>query len=260
MNLSPQEIESAKSLIAMALSEDLGNRGDLTSTATIPESTAGGAVFVTRSPGIVAGLPIAQMVFEAVDPRVAFHSKVHDGGRVQAGTFLADVTGPMRSILTAERTALNFLQRLSGVATQTRRYVDATAGRSKVLDTRKTMPGWRLLEKYAVRCGGGHNHRIGLYDAILIKDNHLEALHGDVKAAIEAARKHAPGLPVEIEVDSFEMMEAALASRPEIILLDNMNAEQMKRCVARRNVVAPNVQLEASGGINLDTIGASTLR
>lgn len=256
MNLSLQEIESAKSLIAMALSEDLGQSGDLTSIATIPESTTGSAVFVARSPGVVAGLPVAQMVFEAVDPSVAFHSKGDDGSKVQAGERLAEVTGPMRSILTAERTALNFCQRLSGIATLTRRYVDATGGRSKVLDTRKTTPGWRLLEKYAVRCGGGHNHRIGLYDAILIKDNHLAALNGDLKAAITAARKHAPGLPVEIEVDSFEMMETALGSRPEIILLDNMNVEQMKRFVARRNEVAPSVQLEASGGIDLDTIGA----
>jgi nicotinate-nucleotide pyrophosphorylase (carboxylating) len=173
------------------------------------------------------------------------------------GTELATIAGPMRAILAAERTALNFLQRLSGVATLTRRYVDATGGKAQVLDTRKTTPGWRLLEKYAVRMGGGHNHRVGLYDGVLIKDNHLAALGGGVAAvprAVAAARQHAPGLPVEVEVDTWDQFEAALACRPDIVLLDNMPLDLLRRCAARRREVAPGVLLEASGGVNLQTI------
>jgi nicotinate-nucleotide pyrophosphorylase (carboxylating) len=166
----------------------------------------------------------------------------------------------MRALLTGERTALNFLQRLSGVATLTRRYVDAAGSRAKILDTRKTTPGWRVLEKYAVRCGGGHNHRMGLFDGILIKDNHLAALGrepGAITKAVSAARAEAGGgLPVEIEVDRLEQLEEALACRPEIILLDNMSDEQMREAVARRAAVAPGVQLEASGGITLERIPA----
>jgi nicotinate-nucleotide pyrophosphorylase (carboxylating) len=165
----------------------------------------------------------------------------------------------MRSILAVERTALNFLQHLSGIATLTRRYVDIVAGRSQVLDTRKTTPGWRLLEKYAVRMGGGHNLRVGLYDGVLIKDNHLAALGGGpnaVRASVAAARKVSPGLPIEIEVDSVELCAVALECRPDIILLDNMSPMQMRVCVERRNAIVAKVQLEASGGVNLESIDA----
>src|SRR5439155_13783189 len=165
--------------------------------------------------------------------------------------------GRMRSILAAERTALNFLQRLSGIATLTRRYVEAVAGRSQVLDTRKTTPGWRVLEKYAVRMGGGHNHRMGLFDGVLIKDNHLAALGGGVDAmpkAVAAARAAAPELPVEVEVDTPEQFEAALRCHPDVILLDNMGAERVRECVRRRDEVAPGGKLEASGGVTLATL------
>jgi nicotinate-nucleotide pyrophosphorylase (carboxylating) len=170
---------------------------------------------------------------------------------------LATARGPIPSLLTAERTALNFLQHLSGIATQTRRYVDAIAGLpARILDTRKTLPGWRLLEKYAVRCGGGHNHRTGLYDGILIKDNHLAAIgKASVREAVRLARGGPFGqLPVEIEVDTLAQFDEALAVGPDIVLLDNMTAEQMREAVRRRNAAAPKVLLEASGGVNLTTV------
>ncbi|MCI0683703.1 MAG: nicotinate-nucleotide diphosphorylase [Gemmataceae bacterium] len=174
---TPQETTACEKLIALALAEDLGDRGDLTSQEVIPADLHGSAVVVVKTPGVLAGLPAAQLVMAAIDPRLSFERLKDDGDRVAAGDRVAKVAGSMRSILSAERTALNFVQHLSGVATLTRRYMDAVAGLPvKVLDTRKTLPGWRLLAKYAVRQGGGHNHRLGLYDGILIKDNHLAAL------------------------------------------------------------------------------------
>jgi nicotinate-nucleotide pyrophosphorylase (carboxylating) len=257
MPLTAAETAAARRLIELALAEDLDQAGDVTSRATIPAGTPGQAVVVARADGVIAGLPVADLVFHAVEPTIAVTAVIADGTVVRPGAELATVAGPMRSILTAERTALNFLQRLSGVATLTRRYVDAAGGKSQVLDTRKTTPGWRLLEKYAVRMGGGHNHRVGLYDGVLIKDNHLAALGGGppaVPPAVTAAREHAPGLSIEVEVDTWEQFEAALTCRPEIVLLDNMSAEQMRRCVQRRDEIAPGVLLEASGGVNLQTI------
>lgn len=259
MRLSSAEERAARELIAMALAEDLDSRGDVTSAATISADAIGTADFIVRAPGTIAGLPIVGLVCHEVDAGLHFQAKINDGVSVVRSDIIGTVRGPMRSLLAAERTALNFLQRLSGIATMTRRYVDAVAGRSQVLDTRKTTPGWRLLDKYAVRCGGGHNHRIGLYDGVLIKDNHLAALGGGpdaVRQAVLAARAHSPGLPVEVEVDRWEQFEAALELRPEIVLLDNMTAELMRRCVERRNAVAPRVQLEASGGVTLETISA----
>jgi nicotinate-nucleotide pyrophosphorylase (carboxylating) len=258
-SLSSAETAAARRLIDLALAEDLDAVGDVTSLATIPADARGRAAVVARAAGVVAGLPVAALVLEVVDAQLAFAPSVDDGAAVTPGTRLATVTGPMRSILTAERTALNFLQRLSGVATLTRRYVEAAGGRGQILDTRKTTPGWRLLEKYAVRQGGGHNHRLGLYDGVLIKDNHLAALGGGpgaIRAAVTTARAHFPALPVEVEVDTVEQFEAALACRPDIILLDNMPPEQMRQCVARRETAVPGVNLEASGGVNLTTIGA----
>jgi nicotinate-nucleotide pyrophosphorylase (carboxylating) len=253
------EASTARQLIQLALAEDLGPSGDVTSLATIEAAERGRAKFVARKAGMIAGLPVAALVCSAIDSTLAFHLQAADGNLIPAGTTLAVIAGPMRSILAAERTALNFLQHLSGIATLTRRYVDIVAGRSRVLDTRKTLPGWRLLEKYAVRMGGGHNHRIGLYDGVLIKDNHLAALGGGanaVRAAIAAAHKHSPGVPIEVEVDSTELCAVALECRPEIILLDNMSPMQMRGCVERRNSMAPAVQLEASGGVNLESIDA----
>jgi len=259
-SLTPAEQSAARALITLALAEDVGERGDVTSAVTISGDAVGAADFVARPAGVVSGLPVVAMVLEAVDPQLKLDSAVRDGSPVNAGTVLARVHGPMRSLLTAERTALNFLQRLSGVATLTRRFADAVAGtKAKILDTRKTTPGWRLLEKYAVRCGGGQNHRVGLYDGVLIKDNHLAALGGGqqaVRAAVASARAHGPGLPVEVEVDSPALFEAALACRPDMILLDNMDAAAMRACVRRRDDAAPDVLLEASGGVTLSTVAA----
>jgi nicotinate-nucleotide pyrophosphorylase (carboxylating) len=259
---SPDEVAACRRLVELALAEDLGPTGDQTSEALIPAGQPGRAVFVARGPGVVAGFPAVELVLVAVDPALKMDVHIPDGSLVQKGDRLATVSGPLRSILVAERTALNFLQRLSGVATLTRKYVEAVAGlKAKVLDTRKTTPGWRLLEKYAVRMGGGANHRIGLYDGILIKDNHLAGL-GDpttaVRRAVELARGHAgnTGLPVEAEVDSLEQLEQALAVRPEIVLLDNMPPETLRAAVARRDAVSPRTLLEASGGVNLGTIRA----
>ena len=254
---TPNEAEATRKLIELALAEDLGPSGDRTSLATISASVRATAAFVARSPGVVAGLPVAAMVCRAVDPALVFAEVVADCSAVERGTRIATVSGPLRSILAAERVALNFLQRLSGVATLTRKFVDAAAGhRAKILDTRKTTPGWRRLEKYAVRCGGGTNHRMGLYDGILIKDNHLAGLGGDLRKAVEAARAYPgnAGLPVEVEVETLEQLEVALAVRADIVLLDNMTLEQQRAAVARRDAIAPGVLLEASGGVNLSTV------
>ncbi len=256
---TPDEASACRRLVELALAEDLGAAGDRTSLALIPADQSGRATFVARTEGVVAGLPAAAMVCASVDPALAFVPAHPDGSALIRGTVLATVAGPLRSILAAERTALNFLQRLSGVASLTRRYVAAAAGtRAAVLDTRKTTPGWRLLEKYAVRMGGGTNHRLGLYDGVLIKDNHLAGLSGDVRRAVELARA-APGngsLAVEVEVDTLDQLEHALAARADIVLLDNMTPDQMRTAVARRNAVSPGTRLEASGGITFATIAA----
>lgn len=247
-------------LLAMAIEEDLSTQGDITSKAVIQADLQGRAALVARCAGVVAGLPAAALVFGTVDARVEFRALVQDGQRIQPGDKLATVRGPMRGILAAERIALNFLQHLSGIASLTRRYVDAVAGlRGQILDTRKTLPGWRLLAKYAVRCGGGHNHRLGLFDGILIKDNHLAALATAEKQKIAEALRLAqaaakPNLPVEIEVDTLDQLESALPCRPDIVLLDNMTCEQLRAAVRRRDESAPGVLLEASGGVNLGTV------
>src|SRR4051812_46907999 len=233
--LTPLETVACRRLVELAIEEDVG-AGDLTSQAVIPEELEGRAVFVARAGGVLAGLPAAALVFAPLAPRVRFEPLLRDGDAVRPGDRLANVGGPMRSILSGERTALNFLQHLSGIATQTRRYVDALAGlRCRVLDTRKTLPGWRLLEKYAVRCGGGHNHRVGLFDGVLIKDNHLSALgHGkkEIRAAVAAARGlHGAGIPIEIEVDNLAELDEALRCGPDIVLLDNMPPDAMREAV-----------------------------
>ncbi|MBX9583039.1 MAG: carboxylating nicotinate-nucleotide diphosphorylase [Gemmataceae bacterium] len=256
---SPAETDACLRLAELALAEDLGPLGDRTSRALIPADRTGAAAFVARSAGVVAGLPAAGMVCAAVDSRLTFTPSIEDGSPLERGTVLATVAGPLRGLLAAERTALNFLQRLSGVASLTRKYADAVAGaRAEVLDTRKTTPGWRLLEKYAVRMGGGHNHRIGLFDGVLIKDNHLAGIGGDVQLAVETARS-APGsesLLIEVEVDTLDQLEEALTARADIVLLDNMTPDQLRAAVRRRDELSPATLLEASGGVNLQTIGA----
>ncbi len=262
MTFSELESLACQRLLSLALAEDLGERGDVTSDALIPANRLARAAFVVRQPAVVAGLAAAAMVCVSVDPQLRFHELIEDGTSVPAGTTIATVSGPLRTMLCAERTALNFLQRLSGVATLTQQYVDAIHGTSAtLLDTRKTTPGWRLLEKYAVRCGGGGNHRLGLHDAVLIKDNHIAGL-GDattaVRRAVELARA-APGcagLPIIVEVDSLAQLDQVLPLQPDVVLLDNMPPAVMAEAVARRHSVAPATLLEASGGITLQTIRA----
>jgi nicotinate-nucleotide pyrophosphorylase (carboxylating) len=255
---------ACRRLLELALEEDLGSRGDLTSQAVIPPDLEGRAAFVARSSGVVAGLPAVAMVVAAIDNRLRFEPLVLDGTPINCGDQLALVSGLLRGILSGERIALNFLQHLSGIATLTRQYVDAIAGLPVcLLDTRKTLPGWRLLEKYAVRQGGGHNHRMGLHDGILIKDNHLAGLQiADRKLQIDEAVRRARALnraqqvSLELEVDTLEQLDQALACQPDIVLLDNMTTDQLREAVRRRNQAAPGVLLEASGGVTLLTLRA----
>jgi nicotinate-nucleotide pyrophosphorylase (carboxylating) len=246
-------------LLDWAVEEDLGSAGDVTSAATIPPERAGRAVLSSRAAGVVAGLPAALLTFRKIDLELSFEAHVFDGTAVLPGARLATVSGRVRSILAGERIALNFVGRLSGVATATRLHVDAIGGLPcRLLDTRKTTPGWRVLEKYAVRCGGGDNHRMGLDTAILIKDNHLAALGTGPQVVAEAIRMARagkdPSLLIEIEVDTLEQFDAALAERPDVILLDNMKLDVLREAVRRRNAIAPGVKLEASGGVTPATI------
>jgi nicotinate-nucleotide pyrophosphorylase (carboxylating) len=257
------EARNAETLITLALAEDLGQVGDLTSTATIPVQARGTARIVARAPGVLAGLPVVERLVEEFQLGDGWDARVRDGERVEPGSVIAEVVGSIRSILAMERTALNFLQRLSGIASLTARFVDAVAGTSAlILDTRKTTPGWRVLEKYAVRCGGGRNHRMGLHDAVLIKDNHLAWLSArggtdPLAAAISAARAQTPSSTVvEIEVDTLEQLDRALECAPEIILVDNLGPEALAEAVRRRDARAPGVELEASGGITLGSVSA----
>lgn len=254
------ERRAAERLIEWALEEDLDGAADLTCQALIRPEEQATVLVVARQPGVLAGVPVARMVFERLDPAARWETRVEDGTRLTPGAVVASVSGPLRSLLTGERTALNFLTALGGVATLTRRFVDAVQGtRAKILDTRKTWPGWRALQKYAVRAGGGTNHRLGLYDGILIKDNHLAAWteSASIADALRAARKSAPpGVTVEVEVDTLDQLRDALTGRPDIVLLDNMEPKTLRQAVQLRDQLAPGVPLEASGGVTLDTIAA----
>ena len=258
-------------LLRLAIPEDAGEAGDLTTAALVPDDVAGQATVAVRSAGIIAGLPAGGVVLRAVDPRLAWHEKADDGQPVQSGDPVATIQGPARSLLQAERLVLNLLGRLSGIATLTGKYVEAAAGtRARIYDTRKTTPGWRRLEKYAVRCGGGNNHRTGLYDAVLIKDNHLALGSRSTKQrqtrftpaeAVRRARRfieeHAAAensTIVEIEVDTLKQLEEVLPAGPDIVLLDNMTLDQLRQAVAIRDNADPAIQLEASGGVNLDSV------
>jgi nicotinate-nucleotide pyrophosphorylase (carboxylating) len=240
--------------VADALAEDLGLAGDVTTAATVPADARASAVVAARRPGVVAGLALAEAAFRALDTEVEFAPRVADGSTVAPGAVLARVEGAARALLTAERVALNFLGRLSGIATLTRRYVDAVAGtRATIVDTRKTTPGLRAFEKYAVRCGGGRNHRSGLFDAILIKDNHIAAA-GGLAPAIERARAYAAHMiKIEVEVDTLVQLEEALRHPIDAVLLDNMSPAQLCEAVG---IVAGRVLTEASGGVDLDTVRA----
>jgi nicotinate-nucleotide pyrophosphorylase (carboxylating) len=259
MSFTATETAACRRLVELALDEDLNSVGDLTSQSVIPSEMRGRAFFRSRVPAVIAGLPAAEMVLSVVDPALDFRTSCEDGTSVDPGTEIARVTGRVASILAGERTALNFLQHLSGVATRTRAYVDLAASTPcQILDTRKTLPGWRQLEKYAVRCGGGSNHRFGLHDAVLIKDNHLAALRDapdPVGHAVSAARRRvACSVSVTVEVESLAELAAALRAAPDIVLLDNMPPGTLREAVRLRDETAPPVLLEASGGISLATV------
>ena len=250
--LSPLVIDDA---VARALEEDLGRAGDVTSTAIVPAGTPARAVVAARRPGVISGLPLVEAALRRLDPAVAIAGEARDGDAVEAGACLLAVTGDARAVLGAERVALNFLGHLSGIATATATFVRLIAGtNARVCCTRKTTPGLRALEKYAVRCGGGFNHRFGLDDAILIKDNHI-AVAGGIRAVLARARAVAGHLvKIEIEVDTLDQLREVLAvGKADAVLLDNMDAATLRQAVA---LVAGKLTLEASGGITLDTIAA----
>ena len=250
--LSPLEIDD---VVTRALAEDLGRAGDVTSIATIPEDSTAHAIVVARKAGIIAGLPLVASTFRKLAPDVTISPHVRDGANVAAKTDLMHVTGPARAVLAAERVALNLLGHLSGVATATHEFVRRVKGtRTRICCTRKTTPGLRAIEKYAVRCGGGFNHRFGLDDAMLIKDNHI-AVAGGIRAVLERARGSAGHLvKIEIEVDGLDQLAEVLAiGLADAVLLDNMNIADMRKAVA---MVGGRLPLEASGGITLDTIEA----
>ncbi|NOT70215.1 MAG: carboxylating nicotinate-nucleotide diphosphorylase [Hyphomicrobium sp.] len=254
LNLAPLPAPLIDAAIRAALAEDLGLAGDITTNATVAADAIADAVIATRQPGVVSGLQLAEAAFRALDPDVSFTIKHNDGDRVAPGDVIAVITGNARAVLTAERVALNFMGRMSGIATLTRRYADAAAGtKARIADTRKTTPGLRAFEKYAVRCGGGQNHRTGLFDAVLIKDNHIVAA-GGLEKAIEAARASAGHMvKIEVEVDTLDQLDVLLKYKVDAVLLDNMTPAQLKDAVTR---VAGRCLTEASGGVNLDTVAA----
>ena len=238
--------------VARALAEDLGT-GDLTA-ALIPAGRIGRAAVITREAAIVCGIPYVNATFAAVDARIRIEWRIDEGGSAAADDLLFTLEGPARALLTAERTALNFLQLLSGTATAARAFVDAVAGtHCRILDTRKTLPGLRSAQKYAVRCGGADNHRLGLFDQILIKENHIAAA-GSITAAIAAARAREPPVPVEVEVETPQELEEALAAGPDIIMLDEFSLSDMRAAVALRDAQRAQVKLEASGSVSLKSV------
>ena len=250
--LSPLAIDEA---VHRALDEDLGRAGDITSIATIPEATKAHAILTPRQAGIIAGLPLAVATFQKLSPDISIEAHFRDGATVAAGVHVLTISGPARAVLAGERTALNFVGRLSGIATLTADYVRHTSGtKLRICCTRKTTPGLRALEKYAVRCGGGFNHRFGLDDAILIKDNHI-AVAGGVRPVLERARAHIGHLvKIEIEVDSLGQLQEVLdCGLADVVLIDNFDVASMQKAVA---LVGGRLVIEASGGITLDSIAA----
>src|SRR5450432_3566602 len=254
VELTPSEIRAA---VKAALAEDIGS-GDVTTLATVPKTLVFKTVMRAREPLVVAGLDFAKAAFLQLSSSVKIEFLVHDGTHVGRGDNLLRISGPARAILSAERVALNFVQHLSGIATLTAKFVDAVKGtRAQILDTRKTTPGWRRFEKYAVACGGGKNHRIGLFDMVLIKDNHLAALQNEnpnaVIVAIQRARKKFPELQIEVEADTLEQVEQAADAGADIVLLDNMNLIQLRLAVQK---IKGRAKTEASGGVNLASVRA----
>lgn len=271
--------DDANNLISLALIEDLGSaqpehQKDITTESVVPEHVKGQATFVSREQGVLCGIRVVELILGQVNKDLELKIYVEDGEKLKPGDAIAHLRGNAQDILIAERTCLNFLGRLSGISTLTHRFLQQTQEtEARILDTRKTTPGWRRLEKYAVRCGGGTNHRMGLFDAVLIKDNHLAMLDilndtpmNEIPSSINRARdwivKHAAQLPegqetiVQIEVDRLDQFEKAMKYCPNIILLDNMSNEELAQAVTLRDQKNKSIQLEASGGVNLDTIGA----
>lgn len=251
-DLAPLPAGLVADAVAAALAEDFGLAGDITTAATIPAGAMARGVIAARQPGVVAGLAVAAEAFAQVDPAILFEPVHADGTLIKAGTVVARLEGPARGMLGAERVALNFLGLLSGVATLTRRFVDAVEGTgARIVCTRKTVPGLRALQKYAVRAGGGHNHRFGLYDAVLIKDNHIAAA-GGVAAAVGAAKRHVGHMVrIEVEVTDLDELDAALGAGADVVLLDNMDLAMLAEAVGRCRGRAVT---EASGGVTLDTV------
>jgi nicotinate-nucleotide pyrophosphorylase (carboxylating) len=247
------DIDDARRVIETALAEDLGSSGDITSASVIPPGVQFQGVMQARHAMVLAGLPVAREVFRTVAPAANFQELVTDGDAVPQGTILARIEGPAQALLTAERTALNFLQTLSGIATTTRQYVEQMQGtRCTLLDTRKTIPGLRRLSKYATACGGAQNHRMGLFDLILIKDNHI-AVCGTLTEAVRRAKSAAPQITIEVECDTLDQVREAIESGADILLLDNMTLDQLRQAVA---LVDSRAKTEASGGVTLETIAA----
>ncbi len=264
--------EECRELVRRAMAEDLRERGDLTTLALVPKERQGRAAIVNREPIVVAGMHAVQIVLTEYDGEANLVAQAADGDYIPTRTAIAEMQGAVRTLLSAERVLLNILGRLSGIATLTRQYVDAASDtNARIYDTRKTTPGWRRLEKYAVGCGGGMNHRTGLYDAVLIKDNHLAFGAADdvsrysPRQAVEKVRQFYQNaaffneLIVEVEVDTLEQFEAVLPAGPDIVLLDNMPPELLARAVALRDQHSPDVQLEASGGVTIDNVRAIAL-
>ena len=255
MSIPELDMKRVDILVDLALSEDLDERGDVTTNSVIPDNLNVKAILLAKESLVCAGLPVAEQVFKKLDPAVQFTAKVKDGDACEKGTVMAEITGPARPILIGERTALNFLQRLCGVATMSNRYQSLAGDRMHVLDTRKTTPGWRNLEKYAVAMGGAHNHRIGLFDRVMLKDNHRELAGlegaGGILRSVERARAKYPDLEVEVEIDSLDELAEALESKAEYILLDNMSTEDMAEAV---RITAGRAKLEASGNVTIARI------
>jgi nicotinate-nucleotide pyrophosphorylase (carboxylating) len=258
-------VDDCRQLVRLAVREDLDRFYDWTTAALAPADAVGRAVVVARQAGTVAGLAAAELALDEMDANARWRADVRDGEVVGRGSQLAELSGSVRDLLTSERLLLNLIGRLSGIATLTSRYVEAVRDTAaRIYDTRKTTPGWRRLEKYAVRCGGGCNHRTGLFDAVLIKDNHLGLAHVSPGEAVRRARQflremlagdaRAEAMIIEVEVDTLDQLDDALPAGPDLVLLDNMSTDELRAAVRKRNTVRPEVELEASGGVTLDTV------
>jgi nicotinate-nucleotide pyrophosphorylase (carboxylating) len=255
--MAPLSADEIRHAVQQALAEDVGT-GDVTTLATVAAAAVAGGALIAREPLTMAGLAFAETAFRELAPTVVLRAVARDGDSVKGGAVLLEVSGPARALLTAERVALNFVQRLSGIATLTAQFVAAIRGtQAQILDTRKTLPGWRRFEKYAVRCGGGRNHRFGLFDAVLIKDNHLMAIAdaqpNAIAAAVARARAAYPQLQIEVEADTLEQVQQALDAGADIVLLDNMTLAELREAVRLLN---GRVRTEASGGVTLATVRA----